>query len=307
MPLKEYLIGGLPADLWVGRRTKCTGKDSTRHPFRCKIRSMDGPKITIVPDGHRNTDVVDISDIVPWWSPNSDLKFLLEKQMKQSNSAEVPEAKKQATLELDLSMPREEILKDVTPAPLPPVVPVVSYPVVSYTPAEVPTALHATQPQLLIRSHTQDWIPVYQKYLALLHEESGTLDMRKELDALLTSCRQAQQEALKELEQLGVEMLRPENTKQAIERRGSKRGVAKKGAAHTKINTWAEAVQARLHRNAATVISGSVTGMAARAKLSVTTFRNNMERMSVTYGLRFTGDNNSSGRAARGTIRVTLA
>jgi hypothetical protein len=306
MALKEYLIGGLPADMWVGRRTKCTGKDSTRHPFRCKIRSMDGAKITIVPDGHRNTDVVDISDIVPWWSPNSDLKFLLEKQMKQSHA--LPAVNKQTTLELDLTMPREESLKDVTPTPLPPTAeaPVVSLPCVDY-PVQTSTTL-VTQPQLLIRSHTHDWIPVYQKYLVLLSEQKGILEMLLELDATLDSCQQAQQTVLHELQELGVEIIDTAKAAAAPKAAGARTATKKgRGAAADRINTWAEAAQRRLKRNPPEVIAGRLTELARLAKMSYVTFGNNIDRMSRLYGLRFTGDNGVIGRYARGVIRVTLA
>lgn len=296
MAVKEYLIGGLPADLWVGRRTKCTGKDSTRHPFRCKIRSMDGPKITIVPDGHRNTDIVDISDIVPWWSPNSDLKFLLEKQMKQSPAQPKPAGEKQATLNLDLAI-REELLKEISVAAAPPV-----------EAAEAPKRYDADipQPQLLIRSHSHDWLPVYQKYLALVHEENGTLEMRRELDALLHSCHQAQQDVLKELEQLGVEVIMPGKAPVTAGRpKGRPKG--SKGSGAERVDAWATRTKERLLKHPSRKVEAFIPAMAREAKIGNRTFRANIGRMGTLYGLVFTGKNATRGARAIGKVRVTLA
>lgn len=80
--MEEPMIGGLPADQWVGRMVflrataVSTEKRSTRFARMCPARvvAVNGNAVTVRPSGHRHDTVVHSDHIKPWWARNPDLR-----------------------------------------------------------------------------------------------------------------------------------------------------------------------------------------------------------------------------------------
>ena len=69
-------IGGIDASLWIGRRVRLNDKRRCAGHFMrgTLIEIQANGKAVVRPDGHRGTDVVDLTAVSPWWSQNPDLQ-----------------------------------------------------------------------------------------------------------------------------------------------------------------------------------------------------------------------------------------
>ena len=78
MSKNAQIIGGLPAEKWIGRRVRLAGpKQHNGHLMRgTLVALLANGRAVVHPDGHRRCEVVRLSDVRPWWSMSPDLREL---------------------------------------------------------------------------------------------------------------------------------------------------------------------------------------------------------------------------------------
>jgi len=73
------LLHGVPIEKWVGRWMKSNrdgGKKGSqnRHPVRVISFFPKTGEAQVIPGGHKQPEIVPISQLLPWWSENDDLR-----------------------------------------------------------------------------------------------------------------------------------------------------------------------------------------------------------------------------------------
>lgn len=172
-------------------------------------------KLEVHPAGHRGAVLVDASAVHPWWAQNPDLKILADSAVEEAPAPsenpqmdlpvnEPPAPPEPVTEEPELPEPSTE-----EPAPPEPIVeePEPEQPMAAIAPIPKPPVRKeppAFNLPLIIKDHTQPWIPVYQEMQELYRNKAENLMLLNELNNELQILDQQINEKLASLETMGV-------------------------------------------------------------------------------------------------------
>jgi hypothetical protein len=196
---KERKIGGLSADLFVGRQVRFRTMEDRQHMMPAKLTELASGKAFVHPVGHKGVIAVPIESIAPWWSRNPDLQAMRDAQRQarfktDSNNNHRPEPEPMPIL------PHSPI---VEPPPVPAAK--VDQPPAQFTPVAAPVtpkpAAKLKLPAFMVEpgADLQGAIPLLSSYQIALADENAALE-------LLESARQSLGLLRDELRNMGFVM-----------------------------------------------------------------------------------------------------
>jgi hypothetical protein len=121
----EPLIGGIPARLFIGRQVRLRGTDGSPHMGRGKLVAIMRDRAVVRPHKHGKNEIVELDEIHPFWSQNSDLRLLVTEEedlpapmtpQTEPEALETPEPQPAEALETPEPQPAEA---HETPEPQP--------------------------------------------------------------------------------------------------------------------------------------------------------------------------------------------
>lgn len=302
MSKEEATIGGLPAVRFLNRRIKVRGKERCQHGMPGVLYEISGRNAWVKTDGHKEANVkVDVSKITPWWSENPDLKAEMEALGMQAEEEETPEQQ-------EPSAPDGSQAQDPLQSPLAQI----GEKVRKANAAKEAFKAPAAAPRLVISTHSQEWIPVYQEYAALL--ESGRADMEM-LDELMKSIRAnqgRQGECLSRLKALGVEVQYPEGPAEPAPAPTPPAGSPEPEGKvlrtppeeiRKKVDAWCKSVAEKILRGRG--VFGTMGSWTKEAGVNQTSFMYHIDEFAHKHGIRIVAEDGSAeGSAARGKLKV---
>jgi hypothetical protein len=302
--MEELSIAGIPAKEWVGRRVRFWGYENKQHPTPCLIMGFDGRKVIIKPIGHKHTELMPIECIAPTWKNNDDLRqkynVVVDSESTQPHDADE-----------DQPTP-EEITPEVTVVEQPPVTEVEAPAEVEQPPAQHNPSDDIRQPRMIISNHNVEWMPTYQRYLAVLRAEATDRALLQEvLSAISIHCEE-QSKLVQELKLLGVEVIddvpcgHVESPILVTNVTDSPDSSGRRGriAIDRMVLDWARDVKRKL-QNGETVV-GTIGSWATHLNVSHKTIQTRLDMLGKVMKLSFTDGQGRTGNKCKQRITVKL-
>lgn len=158
-------IGGLDAELFVGRRVKVQFGNIDPNPSIVRVIALTNKgKVRVKHQGMNNTTEVDPKCVHPWWSENPDLKKKLDALNDEPEAVSQPIVNQRLERALAYSPP-EPPIKPATPEPIPTNGFQIIPPAVQVTPktnGHTPVALRRLKGFSASVDVSDDWIEIYQ-------------------------------------------------------------------------------------------------------------------------------------------------
>ena len=222
---EDLLIGGLPSELFAGRRIKFWSLATKSHSTPGRLVEVLGNGQALVhPEGHKHTIKLQVRQINPWWARNDDLRQQAVPGTSQDAPAFVPPEHWWLPKEDATDAPHEDTIRTaldetaipVTRTPIPIVthksnerrgyLPSPATPVPSPTPEEIPLIRHQ---RLMIGTQVRaNWYDLYKAYASALEDKEAA-------DAMVADAEKKCATALRMLSLAGVEVVNEEPEKVA--------------------------------------------------------------------------------------------
>ena len=84
-------IAGLPVEKFLNRRVRLVNQHAGHRKTGTLLEVHANGKVTVKPDQHRDTEVVDIDRVHPWWSQNPDLKQEYDDMLARQEIEAIPD------------------------------------------------------------------------------------------------------------------------------------------------------------------------------------------------------------------------
>lgn len=296
-------LRGIPPEEFVGRRVKFHGHENKQHGMPCLVMGVEGNKRFIVkPAGHRRNEIISFDALVPTWSNNQDL---VERYPDVKKSVKVEDVDPIMTDDAAWVEPPVEL-----PAPL-------GLGMLNGVTVEIPAATKSPEPQLAIRQprmvvkdHSAEWMPTYQKYLEALRSEAHDRAFLIEIHASIENHCLEQQSLIQELATLGVDIIDEEGcgsmqpqvkTAETPPQPEKRRG---RVAMDAYVLDWAREVRRKLSEGE--TVTGTIGGWATELDVSHKTIQSRLDTLSKVLKLVFTDSFGRVGCECKNVITVTL-
>ena len=290
-------LRGIPPEEFVGRRVKFHGHENKQHGMPCLVTGVEGNRRFLVkPAGHKRVEVIDFNALVPTWSNNQDLL------------ARYPDLQK--TVKIDDIDP---VMTDDAVWVEPPVEPPAQLGQLNGVKVEMatePAPLAIRQPRMVVKDHSAEWLPTYQKYLDSLKAEAHDRAFLIEIHVSIDNHCQEQKTLIEDLAKLGVDIVDEDGCgsttqdKPAVAPAQPEKRRGRIAMDRFVIDTFKE-MRTKLATHGEPV-TGTVGGWATSMNVSHSAIQTRVDTISKVLGLVFTDVEGRTGSACRGKITLTL-